>query len=36
MHEGGVVTSVAVGPGKELSIKIITGKCVIGEKLSNV
>ena len=35
MHEGGVVLSVATGPGKEMPIKIITGKFVISEKLSN-
>ena len=26
MHEGGVVLSVAAGPGKELPMKIITGR----------
>ena len=30
-----MVLSVAAGPGKELPIKMITGKCVIGEKLSS-
>ena len=35
MHEGGVVLSVAAGPGKELPFKIISGKFVISEVLSN-